>query len=341
MPDFLPKEFRNSHEYCFFLHDQMVETLKSGEKAQIFDIQVEFKDERHPNEIEGLSSEEFIDWLENHSYKEDVYLLYYKQVVAALLSDFLHFVYEALESSRKGKLTVSYALLRKPFKENLFYFEWLLADPRDFLSRFNSERNNRFSFPTDVSRERKIELIRKAMKNTRYENWLDAEFLYELRYNKSAPFGMEALWQKANHLFTSFRYMETEKCNFNFVFSNEEAHYSQWEQIYSFLPILLFHAVQVVEAIIDNFAKRAHADADITPLRTSIGMLLWMQDGPWKVRIPNLESEIEKILKDTDLKCPHCGKTLDLGQEGLERLYLNGSIQCTVCGEKESLIHEP
>lgn len=175
MNDFLPEEYRKSHELCFFLHDQMVETLKSGEEARIFNTTINYKNEKHAAEIEGLSSEEFLEWLENNGYKTEVYSIYYKQSCAALLSDFLHFVYEALECSRKGKLTVSYVLLRKPFKDNLFYLEWLLADPTDFLSKFVS--GDRTLFPIEkVKLERKIELIRTAMKKTRTEEWIDAEF---------------------------------------------------------------------------------------------------------------------------------------------------------------------
>lgn len=339
MPDYLPDEFRFSHDYCFFLHDQLVETIKSGEKADIFNIQIRFKDKHEASQFSGLSGEELIEWLEAHDYKNDVHLLYFKQVTAALLSDLLHFVYEVLNCSKKGKLTVTYALLRKPFKDNLFYLEWLLGDPENFLSRFDSERLNRFSLPPKVSRTRKIELIRSAMKQTRHEDWLDAEFMYELRYDKGVAFGLEPLWQKANHLFTSFRYLETERCNFNFVFSNEEARYSQWKQIYSFVPILLFHTVQVVEALIEKFAERVRVD-NVTPLRTYIGMLLWMQNGPWKAKMAGIEHGVQEAIKEADLVCPTCGHEYLIDREGLERLYSEGSMRCSACGKEQNLIHE-
>ena len=39
----------------------------------------------------------------------------------------------------EGELTVAYALLRKPLKDNLFYLEWMLADLPDFLGVFRSD----------------------------------------------------------------------------------------------------------------------------------------------------------------------------------------------------------
>ena len=163
----LPEEFEFSHWYSIFLHDQLVETLKSAEEANVFNSTIKFKDESHGKAVEGLSGEEFIEWLEGNGYKTDVVVLYYKQLCAALLSDFLHFIYESLKCSRKGKLTVAYALLRKPLKENLFYMEWLLARPGEFLERFEEENPHRFKLPhsEETTESEHIAIVREAAKN--------------------------------------------------------------------------------------------------------------------------------------------------------------------------------
>ena len=339
MNDFLPEKYIRSHDYCFFLHDQLVETLSSGEKAEVFNIVIQFKNDADHRKIEGKSGEELIQWLENNGYKKEVYLLYYKQICAALLSDFLHFIYEALQCSRKGKLTVAYALLRKPFKENLLYLEWLLADPGDFLSRFDSDDIQRLSLPGAAPPERKIEIIRQAMKKADYEYWIKPELIYQLRYDKTARFGLEPLWQKANHLRTTFKYLETEKANFNFVFSNMDTRETQWEQIYSFLPMLLFHTVQIVEALISGFAKRANADGDITGLRTIIGMLLWLEDGPWQSEAQELQEKVESLIESVQFNCARCGNQIIGDRENLELLYEKGALRCGKCAYLVDLIH--
>lgn len=332
----LPEEFEFSHWYSFFLHDQLVETLKSAEEANVFNSIIQFKDESHGKAVEGLSGEEFILWLENNGYKEEVLVLYYKQLCAALLSDFLHFIYESLKCSRKGKLTVAYALLRKPLKENLFYMEWLLARPGDFLDRFEKENPHRFKlpFPEEPIESEHIAIIKEAIENTRAGKWMPPGFIHELRFKKDSPISLEPLWQKANHLVTTFKYMETEECNLNFVFSDSNAHYSQWSGYYQFVPILLFHAVEVIEALLKRFAKRENEETDIMPLRTIAGMMLYLKNPPWESDMADAISDFGATLQEAGLSCPRCGKEFHFHQENISLFYENGSLECEQgCGE--------
>lgn len=55
---YLPEEFEFSHEFCFFLHDQMVETLKSSDKGNIFNSLIKLKKGHRNNEITGMSGGE-------------------------------------------------------------------------------------------------------------------------------------------------------------------------------------------------------------------------------------------------------------------------------------------
>lgn len=332
----LPEEFEFSHWFSFFLHDQLVETLKSAEKAEVFNSTIQFKDESHGKAIEGLSGEEFILWLEGNGYKEEVLVLYYKQLCAALLSDFLHFIYESLKCSRKGKLTVAYALLRKPLKENLFYLEWLLARPGDFLERFEKDNPHRFKlpFPKESTESEHIAIIREAVKNTKTGEWMEPEFIHELRFKKNSPISLEPLWQKANHLITTFKYMETEECNLNFVFSDSDAHYSQWSGYYQFVPILLFHAVEVIEALLKSFARRENEEADIMPLRTVAGMMLYLENPPWETDMAEAILDFGATLQEAGLNCPKCGAEFQFHQRNISLFYDSGSLECEQgCGE--------
>jgi uncharacterized protein (DUF983 family) len=332
--DFLPKKFRDGHAFCFFLHDQMLETLLSAGKAKVFNTTIKFGDMKDSKKVKGLSSEQFIDWLQKNGYEQEVYLLYYKQLIPALLSDFLHFVYEALQASKKGKLTVAYALLRKPFKENLLYLEWLLADPTDFLTRFDSPQGPRLSFPTEQTRSKQIEIIDTALKKTEYPDIFGAEFVHGLRYDKSAIHGLESSWQKANHLITTYRYMQMERANFNFIFSDNKAHYSQWNHLYSFLPVLLFHTVQIIEALLANISKRKNAEGDTMPLRTIIGLSLWFENHPW---LEKESSFIKDIFFVEETACPKCNHQIKIGKGNLKSIYLYNSIKCYKCKHEYDL----
>jgi hypothetical protein len=241
--NFLPKEFRENHRFCLFLHDQLLETLKSATKANIFNITIKLKNEEDAKKINGLKGGQFIDYLQNNGYEKEVYDLYYREVISGLLKDFLHFVYEALQASKKGKLTVVYALLRKPFKDNLFYLEWLLAYPEDFLKRFDTVGSPMLSFPSDQTKARQIEIITKAYEKIEGIKLLNGEMMHKLRYDKREFNGLEFLWQQANHLITTNKPIQTEQANFNFIFSNRKARYLQWKQMYALVPLFLFHTI--------------------------------------------------------------------------------------------------
>lgn len=330
MKSHLPKEFEFSHWFSFYLHDQMLESLKSAEKAKVFSAKVKLKDKSHASQIEGLSGERFITWLENNGYKAEVYTMYFKQLCAALVADFLHFIYESLQCSRKGKLTVAYALLRKPLKENLFYMEWLLARPGEFLSRFETKDTKRFNLPhpNETSESEHIKIIREAIKKTPSKEWFSAELIHEFRFKKNSPMSLEPTWQKANHLFTSFKHLETEECNLNFIFSNQDSHYSQWNAYYTFVPVLLFHSLQIFEGLMANFAKRECHDTDIMPYRNIAGMALYLQQPPWESDVREPLNLLCKCFSQAKLKCPFCGTLFHFDQDNIRLLYEKGELAC-------------
>jgi hypothetical protein len=84
-------------------------------------------------------------------------------------------VWVALKCVYLGALTPALALVRKPFKENLHYLEWMLADPATFLAEFTSGNLDALSI-SDSGEERRIELIRNAMAQTHTENGLMRHF---------------------------------------------------------------------------------------------------------------------------------------------------------------------
>jgi hypothetical protein len=330
-PWHLPRKHWTAHWFCFFLHDQLVESLKSAEKAGLFQrFHIDLHDPSHGREVRLRDAPEALDWLRANGYEAEVFALYHNHIVAALMSDFLHFVHEALQCSRKSKLTVAYALLRKPLKENLFYLEWLLARPADFLRRFDNEDGNRFKLGEESSREEQIEIIREATAKTACGEWIDPDFLYDLRFNKGCPYGLEATLQKANHLFTSFRLIKTERANFNFVFSDAAAHKSQWDTLYMLLPLLLFHAVSVIEALIGRIGKREYPD--VIPLRTVAGLFLWNKSqagAPEQAR--DIERSIRSVLDSIQLPCAHCAAEIVFNQANIKRFYEAGDVRCGGC----------
>ena len=132
----IPDEFRFSHDYCVFLHDVLADIVVSGEKARIFDVTFRFESPEEAADVSKVKNDEIFQWLESHGRAAQAGEIIFRQVLVALISDFCHFIFEALRSSSKGKLTVAFTLLRKPLKETLLTFEWLLADRPGFIDAF-------------------------------------------------------------------------------------------------------------------------------------------------------------------------------------------------------------
>ena len=108
MKNFIPKEFRFSHKFAFLIHDLLAQNIALGEEAKIFDTVIEFDSPETSQKIQKMNQEEFWEWLSQH-HKDSHYIIFYKQIFLALLSDFCHFVYEGLKCLRKRQ---TYSFLR-------------------------------------------------------------------------------------------------------------------------------------------------------------------------------------------------------------------------------------
>ncbi len=338
MRNLIPSDLLFSHDYCFFLHDLLAGLVVVGEHAGTFNHRMHIEKEV-ATKFKEKSGEELFVLLENNGYEDDLNSIIYKQVTIALLSDFCHFLYEALDCSAKGKLTVTFALLRKPLKENLLYFEWMLADPNDFLQKFRSKIQNQklrpLPYAPNVPPERRLEIITDAMEKTKLGGFIGPDFIHELRYDKHCNYGFEQLFQRANHLITTHT-APTEEQNLNFIFSGDLDHKAQWEGLYSFLPLLLYHATQVITSVIDTFAPDFVKDSAITELRTQLGLLLWIQEGPWRDSPwqTGLAEEISNLLltlQEISMECLNCHAPLEINRKDMYQLYTEGGVDCSQC----------
>jgi hypothetical protein len=337
---FIPQEYLFAHEYCIFLHDILANIVVEGEKERIFDYQFELRDPDHAKQIASKSGDVLAKWMEQNGYEAEFHEANRRHICLALLSDFCHFIYEALECSQKGKLTVAFALLRKPLKENLFYFEWLLADPNDFVTRFHApieDSKRPLPLPTELTKNKRLEVIQKAIGETEFGSWVSPEFIYELRYDKNCLYGFECLFQRANHLITTFT-GKTEEQNFNFVFSGEHEHLSQWKGLYTLLPMLLLHSLLVIESVIQGFGGNKLKELSLFDFRAKLGFLLYVQSNAWDTDFEQLLANAFDFMQNLELKCLGCQNTITVfHKKNLYDLYRDGIIECPTCSYKTLL----
>jgi hypothetical protein len=130
----MPEPFEAAHHLCLTLHDVMAELLRSAELSGAFEYRVSIT----ASEIERFrSNPDVFDWIESNGRDHERAPLLRARVFPYLLSDLLHFVFEALRAARKGKLSVAFALLRKPLQESLYLLELIAVDPEAFADKLS------------------------------------------------------------------------------------------------------------------------------------------------------------------------------------------------------------
>jgi hypothetical protein len=131
----------------------------------------------------------------------------------------------------------------------------------------------------------------------------DARYIAQLRYDKEANDGFDGICNKAIHLFTEHKAIQTEPLNINFIFSDVDAMLTQWSYLYSRLPYLLFYMHRVVEHICAEVAPTDPEYLRYLDRRLSALVLLWWDS----IEPPYLEPHLRRfVLATRDWLFSHC-----------------------------------
>lgn len=341
--DHLPDKHRFSHEYCFFLHDLMLDVIVELGKADLINTVIKKTEEEEDAFFNAFNEKnyegsELLNLLESHGKFVEIFMFFYKQVYIALLSDLLHFVYEGLQCSKKGKMTVTFSLLRKPFTENLLYLEYLLADPGTFVHHFWKGDIEHFALGQKEKIDKQI-FIKSIYEKYNLFSFEEPDLIYELRYRKDSARSFQTYFQHATHLVTQARSYKTTNTNFNFIFSTQEDLESQWEGLYDYLPILLHHTYEVVEALTVLVGKRAGQNLDITDHRVKVGYLLWENSSSrGNYGADNNLEDLVSLFDLQSLKCMYCNKNgIKSTLDNYLTFYKDSHINCSNCNRKNDL----
>lgn len=317
----IPKHLRPHHEFCFYLHDQMVSLLIEYEAAGVHSwvsngIVKAAADRGFEGELDVL------DVLKKAGLSEASKHLLLAHLVLRLSSDLLHFLYEGLHCLEKRKFAVALSLLRKPFKENMLFLAWLIGDADDFLARF--EKDNYTSL-NGLQAPRRRELLQLAIGQLAVKDAFDGELIERMVFSKEMPNGLEPLWQRATHLITSQGMnLRTEDLNINFIFNDVYSDHL-YEVIYDHLPYLMLFLVQLALRAFSEVARTNVATTNYLVV-TSMGAyecLLGSGSRP-------MSRFIVKSLKPM-LNCSHCKEPLRLTRLRTLSLLLSEQVECSAC----------
>jgi hypothetical protein len=300
MANFLPDYLAAAHDLCLMNHDILVELLRSGEDSGLFQQDFCFKDEADRNAFE--ESEDIFDWLDKTRRDDDYSLFLRRTVFPAVLSDLLHFIYEALETSRKAKLTVSYALIRKPLQESLCLLEWIISDPTNFVAHMRTrpqELRSQKAGGWEQHAKRIEDVLRLIGESRRF----DATYLAKLRYDKKSEDSFDGICNLATHLITDHAALRTERLNINFIFSGWDEKLTQWYFLYSRLPYLLFYIRRLTEHVAVEFGKTDPVYLDDIERRVAAATILWWPAVPADYKCPQLETFVRVTEHDLVSSC--------------------------------------
>jgi hypothetical protein len=249
----------------------MAHMLAAGERAGAFRVKFQLSED----EVNTFNqTEDVFLWLEQNRTPEDRAAVLVATMFPAILSDMLHCIYEALESSRKAKLNISYMLLRKPIQESLYVLEAVIADRNAFATKLTQSPTKLWSQGAG-GREAHRSNIGMVLERIGDDGRFSADYLAQLRYDKSAEDGFDGVCNKAIHLFTTHKAIETEPMNINFIFSNWDSKESQWSFLYTRLPYILTYAHRIVETVCADISPTSPAYLEELERRLAAHVLLW------------------------------------------------------------------
>jgi hypothetical protein len=298
----LPSSYWMAHQLCFTAHDVMTQLLVSGANASVFTMTFNFRDEADRSAFEK-ADDPFV-WLEQSRRLDEREALLVTTIFPAVLSDMLHCFYEALEVSRKAKLTIAFMLVRKPLQESLFLLESVIADRSDFAKKLTTDPV-KLDSQTAGGVEVHAKRIQAVLDIIGERHRFDAGYIAQLRYDKKAQDGFDGVCNKAIHLFTNHKAIRTEPLNINFIFSgmDMDTKLTQWSYFYSRLPYLLAYMHRIVEHVCATIAPTDPIYLHDMDRRISALVLLWWETVEPRYVGPQLENF---VVKTRDWLFEHC-----------------------------------
>lgn len=329
----LPKKYHKINNLCAIIYDQLTEIYKEYNYKELSETSIKFGDDTKYTKELKTGKIHPLDWLKHNELNDEIEIVITKQMVLAVGSDFINFMFESMYCAKRGKMTVAYALLRKPITDELLIFEQLLGDRNGFINRFFHSGILDDYDPSSKNLD-KQKIIQQAIDKLRINLFASSEFIYDLRYNKSYAAGINGITNHALHIVTKDRNYRTLEQNLNFVFSNEEDINEYYEHYYNLVPYLLIYSVSIIDELIFSILK----DEDNQNLKTVkefrriIGLILLTEYTNFTQKRKN-KSLFKNITKDLKFICPKCGKENKIERADCELFFETEVFLCTKCFE--------
>lgn len=330
---FLPKKYHKINNLCAVIYDQLTEIFKEYNYKELSHTTVDFKGNTKLIQEFKKGKIHPLDWLKENELNNEIEIIITKQIVLAVASDFINFMFESMYCAKRSKMTVAYALLRKPITDELLIFEQLLSDRKEFINRFFHSGNPEDYDPSDKNLDKKA-IIQHAIDKLRINIFPSSEFIYDLRYNKSFDAGINGISNHALHIVTKDKNYKTSEQNLNFVFSNKSDIDKYYEHYYNLVPYLLIYSVSVIDELI--FSLLTDEDNQnlktVKEFRRLIGLILLTEYTNVTQKRKN-KSLFRALTNELIFVCPKCGKENKIDRADCEMFFEMETFLCSKCFE--------
>lgn len=329
----LPKKYRLVNNLCAVMYDQFTSILTEKHFLEHINVnfsidpaQQQFVDELKAGSIHAL------DFMKVNGLNVELAEILIKHITMSVLSDFVNFMYESLSCAQRGKMTVSYALLRKPLTDELVIFERLLVRPAEFIQLYFHVGNPKGYDPSEPNLNRQ-QIIQDVFQLANPGPLFVPDLVYGLRYDKQNPSGINGISNQALHIVTNHPAYRTKDGELNFVFSNYHDYRRYWRHYYYFVPYLLIYAAHVVDELIFSWMPGYEHLKAVRTFQRFVGTLLWsksMQGSGKKVKASH-QLVTQVLVESLSGSCDQCGKEQTFEEADLTLFFNEQLLLCPHC----------
>lgn len=245
----VPKQYHFINNICAYIYDQLTEVLSDPFYIEMSNSNVEFGDDDKLREAFNKNEENALDILKDAGRNDDIEIIVTKHVVMSIVADMVNFVYESITVAKKCKMSVAYALLRKPFTDQLLILEQILGDRKDFINRYFFDGDPQKYDPSARGLDKKA-IIDKALAKLNSVIF-QSDIIYKLRYDKAFDIGINAFTNHALHIVTSDKNYRTENQGLNFTFPLDDDDIEDYfDHYYHATSILLIYTASIIDRIV-------------------------------------------------------------------------------------------
>ena len=323
----LPDKFVATNNICAIIYDQLTEIFNYDLYNELRETTI---DTSNGDDFEDEKTH-ILDWLQSNEKNEELEVVLTKQILLSVVNDFINFMFESLKCAQKGKITVAFAMLRKPLTDELLILEQLFVNRKNFIERFFFDGNPKTYDPSEYGLDKK-NIINKACEKLTSNYFHPPDLIYDLRYNKSYEAGLNGSTNQALHIVTRDKNYKTPNQNLNFVFSNEEDHLRYLDNYYFLVPHLLFYSVSIIDDTIFDLCKDENAKKHrtIKSLKRLVGFILFTETS--ELYTEEKSNELLNLIGDSlKLKCNNCNHINCIEKADFDLFFQTEMFLCEKC----------